>query len=72
MRYFDEYPPYVPVAQRRARSERKLKQLRQTQPNLHPVIIEGRTLAKTWWGRSWNQNLERYADLAYRMERGRS
>jgi len=72
MRYFDEYPEYVPVAQRRARAERKLKQLRKTQPHLQPVIIEGRALARTWWGRSWNQNLERYADLAYRMERGRS
>jgi uncharacterized Zn finger protein len=72
MRYFDEYPEYVPVAQRRARAERQLKQLRKTQPNLQPVVIEGRALARTWWGRSWNQNLERYADLAYRMERGRS
>ena len=35
MRYFDEYPPYVPVAQRRARAERKLKQLRKTQPHLY-------------------------------------
>lgn len=72
MRYFEEYPEYVPVAQRRANAERKLKQLLKTQPHLQPVIIEGRTLAKTWWGKSWNQNLERYADFAYRMERGRS
>ena len=72
MRSFEEYPEYVPVAQRRAKAERKLKQLLKTQPNLQPVIIEGRTLAKTWWGKSWNQNLERYADFAYRMERGRS
>jgi uncharacterized Zn finger protein len=72
MRYVDEYPEYIPVAQRRANAERKLKQLRKTQPHVQPVITEGRTLAKTWWGKSWNQNLERYADFAYRMERGRS
>ncbi|MGD9567208.1 MAG: hypothetical protein AB7V48_02620 [Sedimentibacter sp.] len=26
------------------------------------VIIEGRTLAKSWWGKAWNLNLESYAD----------
>ncbi len=72
MRYFDEYPEHIPVAKRRANAERKLQQLRKTHAHLQPVIIAGRALAKTWWGKSWNSNLERYADFAYRMERGRS
>jgi hypothetical protein len=72
MRYYDMYPPYVPVAQRRAKAEQKLKQLRKKNPNIKPVIIEGRTLATTWWGKSWDKNLERYADYNYRLERGRS
>lgn len=41
-------------------------------PNLSPVIIEGRTIARTWWGKSWNLNLERYADYASRIGRGRT
>jgi uncharacterized Zn finger protein len=72
MRYYDMYPPYVPVAQRRAKAEQKLKQLRKKNPNIKPVIIEGRTLATTWWGKSWNSNLERYADYSNRIGRGRS
>jgi uncharacterized Zn finger protein len=36
------------------------------------VIIEGSLLAKTWWGKSWNQNLESYADYSNRIGRGRS
>jgi uncharacterized Zn finger protein len=36
------------------------------------VILEGRSLATTWWGKSWNTNLERYADYTNRIERGRS
>ena len=72
MRYYDMYPPYVPVAQRRAKAERKLKQLRKKNPNIKPVIVEGRTLATTWWGKSWNSNLERYADYDNRIGRGRS
>jgi hypothetical protein len=35
MRYYDDYyPPYVPVAERRAKAEKKLQQLRKKQPNI--------------------------------------
>jgi len=66
------YPPYVSVAEKRARAERKLRQLRKKYPDLRPVIIEGRTLVRTWWGNEWNGNLEKYADYTNRIERGRS
>ena len=72
MRYDNFYPPYVPVAERRAEAERKLLQLRKKQPNIKPVIIAGNSLATTWWGKSWNSNLERYADYNNRIGRGRS
>ena len=71
MSYF-QYPPYVSVAEKRARAENKIRQLKKKNPDLSPVIIEGRTLAHTWWGKSWNTNLERYADYSNRIERGRS
>ena len=66
------YPEYVPVAQKRAKAARKLRALRKKNPNIRPVVIEGRTIARTWWGKSWNQNLERYADYSNRIGRGRS
>ena len=25
---------------------------------LHPVVLTGRTIAKSWWGKAWCQNLE--------------
>lgn len=66
------YPPYVSVAEKRAKAEKKLKSLKKKMPELKPVVIEGRTLATTWWGKSWNKNLERYADFSNRIGRGRS
>jgi uncharacterized Zn finger protein len=72
MREENFYPPYVPVAERRAKAERTLLQLRQQQPHIKPVIIAGKSLATTWWGKSWNSNLERYADYSNRIGRGRS
>ena len=37
---------------------------------LCPVVISGRTIAKSWWGRAWCANLERYADYQTRLPRG--
>jgi len=66
------YPKYVSVAEKRAKAEKKLAALKKKNPGIQPVVIEGKALAKTWWGKAWNKNLERYADYANRIDRGRS
>ena len=66
------YPRYVSVAEKRTKAAKKLKQLRKKMPAIQPIVIAGRTLAHTWWGKSWNLNLERYADYSNRIGRGRS
>ena len=35
-------------------------------------VIEGRTIARTFWGKAWCDNLERYSDFANRLPRGRT
>ena len=72
MRYWDAFPPYVPVAEKKVRASKKLAQLKKKYPNLKPVALEGRTIAKTWWGKAWNRNLEEYADYSNRIGRGSS
>jgi uncharacterized Zn finger protein len=72
MAYGHYYPPYVPVAQKRAKADKKLKQLKKKNPDIRPVRLEGQTLARSWWGKAWNKNLERYADFSNRIGRGRS
>jgi len=72
MGYWGYYPRYVSVAEKRAKAEKKIKQIRKKNPGIRPVIIEGRAIATTWWGKSWNVNLERYADYENRIGRGRS
>jgi len=66
------YPRYVSVAEKRAKAARKLKQLKKKNPGIQPIVLEGQAIAKTWWGKSWNLNLERYADYGNRIGRGRS
>ena len=72
MSYWDYYPRYVSVAEKKAKAAKKLKQLKKKNHNIKPVVIEGSAIAKTWWGKSWNRNLERYADYSNRIGRGRS
>ncbi len=37
-----------------------------------PIRLEGRTIARTFWGKAWCDNLESYSDYSNRMPRGRS
>lgn len=64
--------PYVPVAEKRRRAEQKLAKLRKRGQPVAPVSIEGRTIAKSFWGKSWCNNLERYSDYENRLPRGRT
>ena len=66
------YPPYVSVAEKRAKAAKKLKQLKKKNPHINPIEIEGTAIARTWWGKAWNRNLESYADYSNRIGRGRS
>ncbi|MHB1228413.1 MAG: SWIM zinc finger family protein [Desulfurivibrionaceae bacterium] len=72
MSYWNRFPEYVSVAEKKKKAAKKLKQLQKKMPDIKPVILEGKALAQTWWGKSWNQNLERYADYSNRIDRGRS
>lgn len=72
MRDWSGYPPYVSVAEKKEKAAKKLKQLQKKMPDIKPVILTGAALVRTWWGKSWNKNLERYADYSNRIGRGRS
>lgn len=66
------FMPYVSVAEKEQRARQALTRLRRKGHQPQPVQIAGRDIAKTWWGRSWCANLERYADFESRIGRGRS
>lgn len=69
---YEFYPPYVPVSEKKERNAKALAAMRRKNAALQPVVIAGRTIAGSWWGKSWNRNLERYADYSNRIGRGRS
>jgi uncharacterized Zn finger protein len=66
------FRPYVPVAKRRAQAAREVEKRRKKGHAVSPVVVEGRTIAHTFWGKAWCDNLESYSDFENRLPRGRT
>ncbi len=63
---------YVPVAVRRQKTERTVAKLQKKGRVLLPVAAYRGAIAKSFWGKAWCQNLERYSDYSNRLPRGRT
>ena len=70
MSYYYGWGPYVPVAQKRANAVKYVNKKLGGKAN--PITIEGKKIAKTFWGIAWCDNLESYSDFENRMPRGRT
>ena len=69
---FYGWRPYVSVHARRQKAEREMERLRKKGHPVSPVVIDGRAIARSFWGQSWCRNLERYSDYSNRLPRGRT
>src|SRR5215831_13219407 len=72
MAFWGEWPRYVPVAERRAKARREMDKLRKKGKAIQPVALDGRTIARSFWGKGWYDHLESFADYANRLPRGRT
>lgn len=70
--YWSYFKPAPTVGERKAKAAKTIASFAKKGQTLSPVNIEGRTIARTFWGEAWCDNIERYRDYAYRLERGRS
>jgi uncharacterized Zn finger protein len=71
-RRWSPFPARVTAAEKRARIEAAAARLGKRPGHSQPVKIEGKAITRTFWGQAWCQNLQSYADLAYRLDRGRN
>lgn len=74
MSRFNRYGFYehTSVDEEKERNKKAVEKLRKKYPSIAPVVVSGRKLASTWWGKAWNNNLESYSDYSNRIGRGRS
>lgn len=71
-RNYGGWAPYVPVAQRRRQAVKKVAAMAKKGEKAKPVVINGRAIATTFWGKAWCDNLESYMDYKNRLPRGRT
>ncbi len=64
--------PYISQSERRKQAKKKVTVLQKKGIQVEPVVIEGRAIVKTFWGKSWCDNLENYSDYENRLPRGRT
>ncbi len=69
--YF-HWKPYVPAAARRQRADRTVAKMKKKGQTLSPVAASRGAIAKSFWGKEWCRNLERYSDYSNRLPRGRT
>lgn len=69
---YNDWAPYVSVAKRRARAQRAMAKLRKQGKHIEPVEIEGRKIARSFWGEGWCKQLEQFSDYDNRLPRGRT
>lgn len=71
MSYYS-WRPYVSVTKRRAKALKQMQKLRKKGKKIEPVEIDGRTIARSFWGKAWCNHLESFSDFSNRLPRGRT
>jgi len=71
-RYDGGYAPYVRVADRKLQAAKEVEKLKKKGQIVQPIVIDGRSIAKTFWGKAWCTHLESYSDYTNRLPRGRT
>ncbi|HEX2493442.1 MAG TPA: hypothetical protein VHK24_06665 [Steroidobacter sp.] len=66
------YSRKLGVHERRQKAAREARRFAKSGQVLSPVAIDGRTIARSFWGKAWCENLESYGDYESRLPRGRS
>ncbi len=72
MSWYGGWAPYVTAAERRRRAVLAMAKLTKKGHSVEPVVVDGRAIASTFWGKAWCENLESYQDFENRLPRGRT
>jgi hypothetical protein len=63
---------YVPVYVRQKQAQKHVENLRRKGKTIEPVEIEGKAIAREFWGKQWCNHIEGFADYDNRLPRGRT
>jgi uncharacterized Zn finger protein len=66
------FRPYVSATVKTHRAKKAANALEKKGQKLNPVRVDGRMIARSFWGKAWCKNLESYSDYENRLPRGRA
>ena len=69
---YGRWPKYVSVAQKNAKAQKKIAALKKKGKTMTPVDIQGKVIARSFWGKAWCEHLEKFSDYSNRLPRGRT
>lgn len=72
MSWYGGFAPYVKVADRKRKAANEVEKLKKKGQICEPIVIEGRAIANSFWGKAWCEHLESYSDYSNRLPRGRT
>lgn len=72
MGWYSGFAPYVRIADRKRKAVKEVEKLKKKGQICQPIILQGRSITNTFWGKAWCNNLESYSDYSNRLSRGRS
>ena len=64
--------PQMNAAEKRAKAAREAEKLRRDGKPLQPIVVEGRQIARTFWGKAWCDHIEQLSDFESRLSKGKT
>lgn len=72
MDWYGGFAPYVTVAERKRKAAKEVERLKKKGQICQPIVLSGRSIVNTFWGKAWCTHLESYSDYSNRLPRGRT
>lgn len=63
---------YVSVHERRLQAKKQMDKLKKKGKLIEPISLDGKVIAKEFWGKKWCAHIESFADYNNRLPRGRT
>lgn len=72
-KYWNDFPVYSQLSaeQLKEKAQKSVENAKKKGKIMEPILPQNRNIVNTWWGKAWCNNIERYADYATRLDRGK-
>lgn len=68
---FSHKTPYIPAVTRHAKAHRQIEKLKLEGFVMQPVLLVGRQITDSFWGKEWCEHIESFHDYVKRLDQGR-